>query len=197
MSKRKKLIIFLFIIIIVITIVVLYKTINTKIFENKEIIKEEAEVLKLIDGKIYIEVYMNPSISENDKSVEKLKKELEEKEYLYEIEFISKQEALNTMKDLFDNNGLLDTYEGDNNIFPNSYKALIKINDFSQFNNDYFTKINKELEALENVHKVKNVGFIYESVYRKEGFKGLKDFMKLTETNNNSEKILNDTNNKK
>ncbi|MBR1539758.1 MAG: permease-like cell division protein FtsX [Clostridia bacterium] len=139
--------------------------------------KEEDKVYELlinypIKGQIYID-----SIASED-AIEEVGRVLESKEYVENIEFISKEQALEEVKTRFKNaDYIFDGYE-ENNIFPASYIFTIKLKNFGEFNKEYFAKIGKDLQQITYVEKIVINGNAYLEIYEKYGIEGLEEYVK-------------------
>ena len=69
---------------------------------------------------------------------------------IQKVEFVSKQQALETMKTSFeDAEWIFDGYEGENNIFPVSY--IVTLTDLS-----YTKEVESAIEQMENVDKIRS-----------------------------------------
>lgn len=82
------------------------------------------------------------------KQIDEVEKNIRAIDGISTTEFISKEEALNTMKNKYEGKVDLSEYEGKNNIFPASF--IVKIKDQSKFE-----KIYKQIEKLNNVKNIK------------------------------------------
>lgn len=105
------------------------------------VIKENGENNKQIGMTIFLE----QDISEIQKN--NIEQTFKESEYIENFEYISKEDALNQMKEKFaDKEYLLEGYEGMNNIFPASFKIKIKSKN-----------VDKIKEIYENMNGVKKI----------------------------------------
>lgn len=92
-----------------------------------------------------VEVYLEDDITSNQLS--KIEEVVLQEDNEAKITYNSKEDELEEMKKIFQDNGeLLSGYEGENNIFPASY--------FIETSVDKVEKIEKKLETLEGVKKI-------------------------------------------
>lgn len=85
-----------------------------------------------------------------DEQIQKLEEEINKIEGVNTIEYVSKEKALNQMKERFaGNEELLDGYEGENNIFTASY--VVTLTDLT-----LNTQVQEQISKLENVKKITN-----------------------------------------
>ena len=85
-----------------------------------------------------------------DEQIKKLGEDINQIEGVNTVEYVSKEEALNQMKERFaENEDLLEGYEGENNIFTASY--VVTLTDLN-----LNTQIQDQISKLENVKKITN-----------------------------------------
>ena len=118
--------------------------------------------IKDIESEQGMQVFIDKEASE--KYVRELKDKIQSLDGVSTVEFISKEDALNQMKERFgDQQDLLDGYEGENNIFTESY--FVKLTDLNMRQSvqdqistfDHIKKItssHKTIEALIYVSKI-------------------------------------------
>ena len=85
------------------------------------------EVLRQVQEEQGIQVFISDEATDED--IKTLKDEISSLSGINTITFVSKQEALDTMKASYDNPDVFAGYEGDNNIFPASY--IVTLTDLS------------------------------------------------------------------
>lgn len=106
-------------------------------------------VLKQVSTSQGIQVYMTTDAT--DEQINKLESDIWNigTDKIQKVEFVSKQQALESMKSYFeDADWLLEAYEGDNNIFPVSYVITLKDLSFSK-------EVEEKIQRMENVDKIK------------------------------------------
>ena len=179
MKKRTILTILLLIVLIIILtlsiifIIKLKEKIDIKL--KKE--KEEAELVEIFQDATKYSIFL-----EDDADVHKLKDEILNINGVISAEFISKEDALEIMKERFkDNNDLLEGYEGENNVFPNSYIVQIELNSIDDINSKYFGKFINEFEKIEGVQKVTSSYETYINIYENYGIEKFKKFLEEVE----------------
>ena len=85
-----------------------------------------------------------------DEQIKKLGEDINQIEGVNTVEYVSKEEALNQMKERFaENEDLLEGYEGENNIFTASY--VVTLTDLN-----LNTQVQDQISKLENVKKITN-----------------------------------------
>lgn len=85
-----------------------------------------------------------------DEQIQKLEEEIKKIEGVNTIEYVSKEKALDQMKERFSGNEeLFDGYEGENNIFTASY--VVTLTDLN-----LNTQVQEQISKLENVKKITN-----------------------------------------
>ena len=95
-----------------------------------------------------IQVFVTDEATEEQ--IQKLEEEINKIEGVNTIEYVSKEKALNQMKERFaGNEELLDGYEGENNIFTASY--VVTLTDLN-----LNTQVQEQISKLENVKKITN-----------------------------------------
>ena len=81
-----------------------------------------------------------------------------------QVEFVSKEDALNTMKERFkEKQDLLSTFEGDNNIFSESY--VVTLTDLKESDN-----VQKEIETFDNIKSIQKRGDTVNALLRVANF---------------------------
>jgi hypothetical protein len=182
--KDKVVIIFAFLILIIIGVIVVFSFINNVNTQNNHKVtkktQEEIDFEKLkeilnenVEAKIFV---TNSSTEEQLKQYEE---ELNSLTNIEVIEFVSKEDALDMMKDKFNDDNtktILNEYEGDNNIFPNSYIVKIKLNDNLQTVDEiqeYFDNKKEEMESVDGVIKVTMSTLTLLEIYKEYGIEAL------------------------
>lgn len=147
--------------IVIIMLILILGVFGFKYFEEqKELeLKErleqeqyEQKMIGLLEENIVIQVYIKNEV--NEERIIEIGKEIEQIEHIINIEFISKEKALETMREaLSDNAELLDGFEGENNVLPASYKIYCKIDNID---NLYYEDVIEELAKIDGVDEVKS-----------------------------------------
>lgn len=107
-------------------------------------------VVEQVSASQGIQVYMTTEAT--DEQINKLESDIWNigTDKIQKVEFVSKQQALETMKTSFeDADWIFDGYEGENNIFPVSY--IITLTDLS-----YTSEVENAINKMENVDKIKS-----------------------------------------
>ena len=139
-----KLVVVFMIISIIGSILFTVKSINVTVFyKNNDYTKNFEEASKQEPG---MQVFLFNDATQ--KQIDEVEKNIRAIDGVSTTEFISKEEALNTMKNKYEGKVNLSEYEGKNNIFSASF--IVKIKDQSKFE-----KIYKQLEKLNNVKNIK------------------------------------------
>lgn len=142
-NKVLKLVVVFMIIRIIVSILFTVKSINVTVFyKNNDYTKNFEEASKQEPG---MQVFLFNDATQ--KQIDEVEKNIRAIDGVGTTEFISKEEALNTMKNKYEGKVDLSEYEGKNNIFSASF--IVKIKDQSKFE-----KIYKQIEKLNNVKKV-------------------------------------------
>ena len=191
--KKKIIIILIFIIVIVGSTIGVhkYQDYKYKKEEQEEKQKENQEIINVFNEISKGQVFLNTNATEEE--IKLVQEELENVDYIYDIIYISKEEALEEMKESFkDSSYILDGYEGENNIFPNSYSFKIKIDNVDNINEEFFEKIEDELKKFESIDTVRIYNKTYLTIYENYGIDYLKAFI-----DGDTEKIKNLEINKK
>lgn len=158
----KKVKIIIFVILSVAIIISAIFMVNKK-FKNDTVSEEQEEIhsqkqefsklLNLINSQGF-QAFIEDNTTDKDK--ENIKKELSKIENVESVTLYSKEEALNKMKEMLKNSEeILSMYEGENNIFPDSY--IIK----TKFKSKNIDDLEKDLQLLEekisNIKKIEKV----------------------------------------
>lgn len=97
-----------------------------------------------------IQVYMTTDAT--DEQINQLESDISNigSDKIAKVEFVSKQQALESMKSSFeDADWIFDGYEGENNIFPVSY--IVTLTDLS-----FTQEVESKIEEMENVDKIRS-----------------------------------------
>lgn len=173
---KKKIIIISILIIVIIVSCIGIKMYQDKKEEQEEIKKENQEILDVFNEISNGQVFLSTNATEEE--IKLVQEELENVDYIYDITYISKKEALEKMKESFkDSSYVLDGYEGENNIFPNAYSFKIKIDNVDNINKEFFEKIEDELKQIENIDTVRISNETYLTIYENYGIDYLKAFI--------------------
>lgn len=150
---KKKIFISLIIIIIVTLIGASAVIIHESNLKKQEIQKEKDEVAKTIEKlekAISLQVYVK---NVNNEELLQLKEKIKKIERVTKVEFVSKEDALREMKDKYSDqlSELLENYEGENNIFPDSYVVYCQMDGI---NKRYYKEVKEKILELPNVESV-------------------------------------------
>ena len=107
-------------------------------------------VVEQVSASQGIQVYMTTDAT--DEQINQLESDIWNigTDKIQKVEFVSKQQALETMKTSFeDADWIFDGYEGENNIFPVSY--IVSLTDLS-----YTGEVEKAIGQMENVDKIRS-----------------------------------------
>jgi len=154
--KKKIIVIFILILVVVISIALIIKIYHVKQEKNENDIYEDNEKDTYINERLkelglnpddekMFQVFLKTHVSEN--KVREIQKEILKIDNVESTKIITKDEALETMKEKLDNEELLKDYEGDNNIFPDS--IVVKVIDISKIEETI-----KLIEKMEDVDKI-------------------------------------------
>lgn len=164
-DKRKELV------IILISVFIIKKP------QDNEKEEDVSEVIEIFQKEAYLQVFIE---QEND-DIDNIEKQLRELEHIESVEFHSKEEALQEMKEKFSNNNLLDCYNNENNIFPNSFIIKIEISSIDDINEDYFNNIKKNISNIKGIEKISTHFETLIRLYKEEGINGLKECLDMLE----------------
>lgn len=132
--------------------VILYKN-NDYVKDFEEISQQEPEM------QVFIKV------DATQEQIDIIEKEIKSIDGVGETEFISKDEALNQLKEKFnDKSDLISNYEGENNIFPASF--IVRIKDQSKYKKVYeqILKIKNVKKVTKNDVTIKNTTMIVDNI---------------------------------
>ena len=107
-------------------------------------------VVEQVSKKMGIQVFMTPEAT--DEQIIDLESEIWNigTDKIQKVEFVSKQQALEKMKEDFkDNQWIFNGYDGENNIFPVSY--IIQLTDLS-----YTKEVEEKISKMENVDEIQS-----------------------------------------
>lgn len=107
-------------------------------------------VVEQVSSSQGIQVYMTTDAT--DEQINKLESDIWKigTDKIQKVEFVSKQQALETMKTSFeDADWIFDGYEGENNIFPVSY--IVTLTDLS-----YTKEVEDKINQMENIDKIRS-----------------------------------------
>jgi len=107
-------------------------------------------VVEQVSNSQGIQVYMTTEAT--DEQINKLEADIWKigTDKIQKVEFVSKQQALESMKTSFeDADWIFETYEGENNIFPVSY--IITLTDLS-----YTREVEDQLAQMDNIDKIRS-----------------------------------------
>ena len=148
-------------------IIYIFKQVNVvNIALNNDFAKKYSEVSKL-EPEIQVFLYNDAT----QKQIDEIEEKIRAIDGVSTTKFVSKEEALNQMKEnLKDNQELLEGYEGKNNIFPASF--IVKIKDQSKYEKVYekimkfsnvkkVTKNNESIKQASMINDEINVMFIF------------------------------------
>lgn len=169
-------------ILVLLIIVIILSTISIiKIKEKRELqlqkAQEDAEIIEVFENKLGYQIFLK-----DDADIDKVRSEISKIKEIKDINFVSKQDALELMKEKFkDNVHLLDGYEGENNIFPNSFIVKIEVKSLDDINHEYFENIKNKLERIDKVETVTGSYETYIDIYEEYGIKELKKLINEVE----------------
>lgn len=176
---KKKILIILIVIFLVICVVL----VATKIIKEKQ---KEREIIEIFEENILFRVFVDNSYSDVDKT----EKKISEINGIKDIEFHSKEQALEEMKERLDSEAyILEQYEGENNILPNSFNIKIELNNLDEIEN--IKNIEEELSKIDGVKNVTSNYESYVNIYYEFGVEGLRKYVELMNivSEGNSEKV--------
>ena len=164
--KKKIFISFLVIFLIVCVLCVVFKI----YYMNKE----KEEIIRILENNIAFQVYVDNAYDD----IDKIEKQISEINGIKSIEFHSKEHVLEEMKKTLGADGdLLDVYEGENNIFPNSFIIKIEISNLDDIEN--IDNIEKELLDIEGIDDINSNYDSWVNVYEDYGIDGLRQYLEI------------------
>lgn len=163
--KKKYIIILLIILLVGILVFVSLKAIKNK---SK---KDELEAVQIFENLAALQVFVENS----NENINDIQENLENLEYVKDVKLVSKEDALNNLKNEMNSN-ILDDFSSD--IFPNSFIVTFDINSVEDF--EKIKTLEDNIASIDGVRDIAASGCneIIE-VYKKTGIKGLKEYNKL------------------
>lgn len=161
---------------IIITLIVIFLIICVVLVAAKVIKKmqKEREIIEIFEENIFFRVFVDNSYSD----VDKIEKKILRINGIKDIEFHSKEQALEEMKERLDSEAyLLEQYEGENNILPNSFNIKIELNNLDEIEN--IKNIEEELSKIDGVNNVTSNYESYINIYYEFGIDGLRKYVEL------------------
>ena len=163
--KKKYIIILLIVLLVGILVFV-----SIRVIKNKSK-KDELEAVQIFENLAALQVFVENS----NENINDIQENLENLEYVKNVRLISKEDALNNLKNEMNSN-ILDDFSSD--IFPNSFIVTFDINSVEDF---------EKIKALEdNIASIDGVRDVAESgcneiieVYEKTGIKGMREYNKI------------------
>ena len=169
MEKKKKRKIFISFLVIFLIICIL--CIILKLYYMN---KEKEEIIEILEDNIAFQVYVDNAYDD----IDKIEKQISEINGIKSIEFHSKEQVLEEMKKTLGADGdLLDVYEGENNIFPNSFIIKIEISNLDDIEN--IDNIEKELLDIEGIDDINSNYDSWVNVYEDYGIDGLRQYLDM------------------
>lgn len=136
--------------------------------------KEKEEIIEILEDNIAFQVYVDNAYDD----IDKIEKQISEINGIKSIEFHSKEQVLEEMKKTLGADGdLLDVYEGENNIFPNSFIIKIEISNLDDIEN--IDNIEKELLDIEGIDDINSNYDSWVNVYENYGIDGLRQYLDM------------------
>lgn len=136
--------------------------------------KEKEEIIEILEDNITFQVYVDNAYDD----IDKIEKQISEINGIKSIEFHSKEQVLEEMKKTLGADGdLLDVYEGENNIFPNSFIIKIEISNLDDIEN--IDNIEKELLDIEGIDDINSNYDSWVNVYEDYGIDGLRQYLDM------------------
>ena len=136
--------------------------------------KEKEEIIEILEDNIAFQVYVDNAYDD----IDKIEKQISEINGIKSIEFHSKEQVLEEMKKTLGADGdLLDVYEGENNIFPNSFIIKIEISNLDDIEN--IDNIEKELLDIEGIDDINSNYDSWVNVYEDYGIDGLRQYLDM------------------
>ena len=136
--------------------------------------KEKEEIIEILEDNITFQVYVDNAYDD----IDKIEKQISEINGIKSIEFHSKEQVLEEMKKTLGADGdLLDVYEGENNIFPNSFIIKIEISNLDDIEN--IEDIEKELLDIEGIDDINSNYDSWVNVYEDYGIDGLRQYLDM------------------
>ena len=164
--KKKIFIAFLIIFLIVCVLFVVLKI----YYMNKE----KEEIIRILEDNIAFQVFVDNSYDD----IDKIEKQISDKNGIKSFKLHSKEEALEEMKERLESNSyLLEGYEGENNIFPNSFIIKIEISNLDDIEN--IDNIEKELLDIEGIENINSNYDSWVNVYKDYGIDGLRQYLEM------------------
>ena len=164
--KKKIFIAFLIIFLIVCVLCVVLKI----YYMNKE----KEEIIRILEDNIAFQVFVDNSYDH----IDKIEKQISEINGIKSFKLHSKEEALEEMKERLESNSyLLEGYEGENNIFPNSFIIKIEISNLDDIEN--IDNIEKELLDIEGIENINSNYDSWVNVYKDYGIDGLRQYLEM------------------
>ncbi len=134
---------------------------------------EELEALKIFEKNSTIQVFVDNSIDNTND----IQKKLEDIKYVKNAKLVSKEDALEDMKNKLGEN-LIDETFSSNNIFPNSFIIILDVNDIEDL--EKVKNLENDIRNIEGIDDVKSSGFNeLIKVYEKTGIKGMREYDKI------------------
>ena len=161
----------IFISILVIFLIICILCIILKLYYMN---KEKEEIIEILEDNITFQVYVDNAYDD----IDKIEKQISEINGIKSIEFHSKEQVLEEMKKTLGADGdLLDVYEGENNIFPNSFIIKIEISNLDDIEN--IDNIEKELLDIEGIDDINSNYDSWVNVYEDYGIDGLRQYLDM------------------
>lgn len=136
--------------------------------------REKSEVVNILQEMGKFQIYIN----NDENNLDKIEKELRNIKNVESVEFHSKEEALEDMKEKFSNDSyLLKQYEGESNIFPDSFIMTVKVENGKDINKDYFKNVENDINHIEGIKKITNSYNALTEVYNEYGISKLREYV--------------------
>ena len=163
--KKKYIIILLIVLLVGILVFVSLRAIKNK---SK---KDELEAVQIFENLAALQVFVENS----NENINDIQENLENLEYVKDVKLVSKEDALNNLKNEMNSN-VLDDFSSD--IFPNSFIITFDINSVEDF--EKIKTLEDNIASIDGVRDVDASGCneIIE-VYEKTGIKGMREYNKI------------------
>lgn len=154
--------------VIVIISLIIIALIMLLIISNNQRKSEELEAVQIFEKRATVQAFVEYS-SEN---IDTIQKEIENLEYVKNIELVSKDDAFEMMQNRLGT----DVMNGVNSdMFPNSFIITLDINSVGDF--EKIKALEYNIESIDGIDRVEVAGYneIIE-VYKKTGIKGMREY---------------------
>ena len=163
--KKKYIIILLIVLLVGILVFVSIRAIKNK---SKN---DELEAVQIFENLAALQVFVENS----NENINDIQENLENLEYVKDVKLVSKEDALNNLKNEMNSN-VLDDFSSD--IFPNSFIITFDINSVEDF--EKIKTLEDNIASIDGVRDIAASGCneIIE-VYEKTGIKGMREYNKI------------------